>query len=397
MTDWLSASAMLLAGLIVGAMFLYGMKRRRVNVDAERADLEAKRDALLARLREDPNDKQLELQAAEVLKKLDGLKPSVPSTPSVVTQPQSNEALKGFLWGAGSVAVLAAIGFFVWQSAKPKETPTQQAPMQSAATDGELTQLQQRVSANPDDLNLRDDLAKAYLNRDDLNGVAEQTRYVLQRNPNDARALTYQGLVHIAAKQPEAAAAMLNKATRSDPMLLDAWVGLAWLNAESGNIQGAQAAIEEAKKRHPEQASRLDELMSHLKSPQQQMQQPAAQSQPAAAPAPAAAAASADAVHLTLNGENKTYPPSAVIWVIARPAGSAAGPPAAVKRVALGSFPIKVDLGASDSMMGQPLPPKMHIEARIDFDGDPMTHDPNDPKASQDGVALGQSLTLTLK
>ena len=159
MTDWLSASAMLLAGLIVGAMFLYGMKRRRVNVDAERADLEAKRDALLARLREDPNDKQLELQAAEVLKKLDGLKPSVPSTPSVVTQPQSNEALKGFLWGAASVAVLAAIGFFVWQSAKPKETPTQQAPMQSAAKDGELTQLQQRVSANPDDLNLRDDLA----------------------------------------------------------------------------------------------------------------------------------------------------------------------------------------------------------------------------------------------
>ncbi|HEY6844061.1 MAG TPA: tetratricopeptide repeat protein [Thermoanaerobaculia bacterium] len=394
MTDWLSASAMLLAGLIVGFMFLYGMKRRRVHVDAERADLEAKRDALLARLREDPNDKQLELQAAAVLKKLDGLRPSVPSGPSVVYPPRPNEALKGFLWGAASVAVLAGIGFFVWQSAKPKEAQMQQAPMQSAAVDGEIAQLQQNIQKNPNDLNLRDDLAKAYLNRDDLTGVAEQTRFVLQRNPNDARALTYQALVHIAARQPEAAAAMLNKATQVDPNLLDAWVGLAWLNAESGNIKGAQAAIDEGKKRHPEQAARLDELMTHLKAPpSQQASAPSAeaQAQPAAAPA------SGDGVHITLNAENKTYPPAAVIWVIARPAGSSAGPPAAVKRVPLGSFPLKVELSASDSMMGQPLPPKMHIEARIDFDGDPMTKDPKDPTASQDNVAVGQSLTLNLK
>jgi tetratricopeptide (TPR) repeat protein len=263
MTDWLSASAMLLAGLIVGFMFLYGMKRRRVNIDAERADLEAKRDALLARLREDPSDKQLELQAAEVLKRLDGLRPSVPSAPSVVNPPRSNEALKGFIWGAGSMAVLAAIGIFVWQSTKPKETQAE-APMQTAApVDAEVAQLQRNVQKNPNDLNLRDDLAKAYLNRDDLTGVAEQTRFVLQRNPNDARALTYQALVHIAARQPEAAAAMLTKATRVDPNLLDAYVGLAWLNAESGNLDGAQAAIDEAKKRHPEQAARLDDVMSH--------------------------------------------------------------------------------------------------------------------------------------
>ena len=47
MTEWLSASAMLLAGVIVGAMFLYGMRRRQDRGDLERADLEAKRDALI--------------------------------------------------------------------------------------------------------------------------------------------------------------------------------------------------------------------------------------------------------------------------------------------------------------------------------------------------------------
>jgi tetratricopeptide (TPR) repeat protein len=386
---------MILAGLIVGFMFLYGMKRRQTRVDGERADLEAKRDALLARLREDPSDKQLELQAAEVLKRLDKLGSGSGGQAILPVQsPASGPSqLKGFLWGAGSVAVLAAIGFFVMQQAKPKES-SPSAPVQAAGND-EIAQLRQNVDKNPNDLSLRDDLAKAYLNRDDLNGVAEQTRFVLQRNPNDARALTYQALVHIAARQPEAAAAMLNKATQTDPNLLDAWVGLAWLNAESGNMNGAQAAIDEAKKRHPEQASRLDELMSHLKSPPQQ---PAASpAQPAAAPAPTSAPAAADAVHITLNAPNRTYPGTAVIFVIARPTGSSAGPPAAVKRLPLGSFPITVELSASDSMMGQPLPPRMHIEARIDSDGDPMTHDPKDPTASQDGVAIGQSVTLNLK
>src|SRR6266702_6201408 len=112
MTDWLSASAMLAAGLIVGFMFLYGMKGRQTKTDTVRADLEAKRDALLARLREDPSDKRLELEAAEVLKKLDSVAPPPPAAGAAegrgATQ-TNNATIKGFAWGAGSVAVLAAI------------------------------------------------------------------------------------------------------------------------------------------------------------------------------------------------------------------------------------------------------------------------------------------------
>jgi tetratricopeptide (TPR) repeat protein len=395
MTDWVSAGAMLAAGLIVGLMFLYGMKRRQAKPDSVRADLEAKRDALVARLREDPSDKRLELEVADVLKRLDGLKATPgalkPASTSVSAPPSDrNAAMRGFAWGAGSVAVLAGIAFFVMQQAKPKETAAAMPqPASSAAVDPAIVQLQSSIAQNPDNLKLRDDLAKAYLDRDDLSGVAEQTRYVLTRNPNDARALTYQALVHIAARQPEAAGVMLQRATESDPNLLDAWVGLAWLNAESGDLKKAQAAIDEGKKRHPEQAARLDELMTHLRSPQQQPQQ--------AAPAAQPAAASGEAVHITLNAANANYPPSAVIWVIARPAGATSGPPAAAKRVPLGAFPIQVELTGADSMMGQPLPARMHIEARIDFDGNPMTRDPKDPAGAQDNVGLGQSLTLTLK
>ena len=383
MTDWLSAGAMLLAGVIVGLMFLHGMRRRHAASDLERSDLEAKRDALLARLREGP-DPHLERDAADVLRKLDSLGASRPSAANAAEGPASQKAaLKGFAWGATSVAVLAGIAWFVMQSAKPKA----EAPPPAATTDTALGDLERSVQQNPDNLVLRDDLAKAYLDRENLNGVAEQTQYVLQRSPNDARALTYQALVHIAARQPEAAAAMLQRATQSDPNLIDAWVGIAWLNAQSGDINRAQAAIDEAKKRHPEEAARLDQLMAHLRAPQQPPP-----------PAPAMAAATGEAVHITLTVDSKaSYPPTAVIWVIARAAGVTSGPPSAVKRVALGAFPITVDLSAADSMMGQPLPSKMRIEARIDSDGDPMTHDPKDPTGVVDGVGVGGRVSLTMK
>ena len=91
MTDWLSASAMVLAGVIVGAMFLYGMRRRQGRTDLERADLEAKRDALVARLRES-HDPALEREAADVLRKLDTLGASGPKpSPQRAQSTQSRE------------------------------------------------------------------------------------------------------------------------------------------------------------------------------------------------------------------------------------------------------------------------------------------------------------------
>src|SRR5437868_5713428 len=73
--DWLSAVGMLLAGLIVGFMFVYSMRRRDGKSDLETRDLEAKRDALLAALREGvetPEERaKLERETADVLRALD--------------------------------------------------------------------------------------------------------------------------------------------------------------------------------------------------------------------------------------------------------------------------------------------------------------------------------------
>ena len=82
--------------------------------------------------------------------------------------------------------------------------------------------------------------------------------------------------------------------------------------------------------------------------------------------------------------------------MIARPAGVAAGPPAAVKRLTVGSFPLEVSLTNADMMMGGSLPKTLDITVRVDGDGNPLTK--NDGVRGQaKGVTVGgETARLTL-
>ena len=424
MTDWLSAGGMILSGLIVGFMFWYGMKGRAAKPDVERLDLEAKRDLLLQQLRElketggsVEEQRRLERETADVLRELDkrpgnaGVPPAVEHDPAKSSGRDTRvprdarvpgntpdlaraAAIRGFIWGAASVAVLGGIAWFVTEKATPK-TETASAPMASAPQaqqpDPALQQMEAAVAKSPDDLEMRNQLAKAYLERENLMGVFEQTKYILARTPDDARALTYQALVRMSMGQRDPAAEMLRHAIKSDPQLLDAYVALAWDDVQRGNTADAEAQIAEATRRHPDQKQRLDDVLAKMK---EQAKNPA----PAAAPsAPAAATASGPSVHLTLTLAGAAPSPNAVLFIIARASGQSAGPPAAVKRIAGPTFPLDVDLSAADSMMGQPLPATMRIEARLDSDGDAMTKNPSDPHAVQDGVSTGGKVSLVLQ
>jgi hypothetical protein len=118
----------------------------------------------------------------------------------------------------------------------------------------------------------------------------------------------------------------------------------------------------------------------------------------AASSTPAVAPTSGPSVHVTLTLAGAAPSPNAVLFVIARASGQTAGPPAAVKRIASPTFPLNIDLSTADSMMGQPLPATVRIEARLDSDGDAMTKNPSDPHAVQDGVATnGTKVSLALQ
>ena len=405
-TDWLSAIGMLLAGLVVGFMFVYAAMRRKEEAhdDLDRRDLEAKRDALIAQLRADDlaDDERarIEREAADVLRALD-VTPSVSEGPGregrapaaqiprSARNDRSSSAVGGFLWGAGTVVALFFIGWFVTKNATPKDQPPQQqqaAPMQQPQ---EIQQLETQVKNNPDDNDLRISLAKAYLDRENLMGVFEQTSAVLAKNPNEPRAQTYQAIVRMSMGQPVEAKKLLDSATTTDPKLVDAWVALAWLRAQQGDSEGMTQAIESAIKQHPEEEQRLRMILS-------QMQQRSSAASSSGGQAPPPVQSNGPAVHVTIDlspGARTT----GVLYLMARDAGQTAGPPAAVKRIEATNFPINVDLTAGDSMMGTPLPSKMRVEARLDGDGNVMTKDPSDPKAAQDNVALGATVTLKLQ
>ena len=255
-------------------------------------------------------------------------------------------------------------------------------------------------------------------------GVWNETQYVLKRQPGHPRALSYQALVRLAMGQGELAESMLKQALAGAPDMLDGYLHLALVYVRIGRAQDADATIAEAQRRFPAQAEMLKGLMAEMRQtvadaplegdPHASVAPPAGTdrggagrepppARQAGAPegAPPAAAGGAAGVSgvVELDPSLKGQPaPGAILFVMVREAGFGAGPPAAAKRLAVSGFPVRFELGAADSMMGQPLPASMLVEARLDGDGDPTTRSPEDPKARVDDVKAGTSgLRLVLK
>ena len=202
----------------------------------------------------------------------------------------------------------------------------------------------------------------------------------MAKSPEDSRALTYQALVRMAMGDSASANQMLERALKSDPSLLDAWVTLAWVQAQEGKTAEAEKTMKEAMRRHPKEQARLQQVLDQMKSP------------PPASPS--TTPTGTPGVRITLDSAS---PARGTIFVIARAAGVTAGPPVAVKRIDATSFPTTLELTSADSMMGQPLPATMRIEARLDSDGNATTKTPSEPSAVQDGVTAGSAIKLTLK
>jgi cytochrome c-type biogenesis protein CcmH/NrfG len=438
-TDWVSAIAILASGIFLGLLIVMYFNRKRSGAalasedELIADDLIAKRDSLVQRLRDldetaSPEERRrLESETADVLRRIDerGVRPERVAAPTRVTTSDTsmNPAIKGFMWGAASVAALATLGYLVMQASTPRQeggimtgsipgaAPAAGAPA-APAPDAMTLQLEAAVQKDPENLQLRNDLAQAYLERENLMGVFEQTKFVLEKSPEDSRALTFQGLVRLAMGESEAAVEMLQRATKSDPANLDSWVSLAWVYAQTDRMADAEKAMAEAARRSPENKQRIDQVFAQMKQHVADARAagprtaqaggelpaghpPVAGGAPAAPTAIAPATGGGAAVQVTLDIAPTAAQKSGVLFVMARnPAG---GPPVAVKRIQVASFPVSFEIGTADSMTGQPLPATFRLEARLDGDGDAMTRMPTDPKASQEGVSVGMAVRMALQ
>src|SRR5207253_4188664 len=136
--------------------------------------------------------------------------------------------VRGYLWGTGSATALLLVGFFVVQSAKPREpggSVTGEVPISSRGGTGEATErkeaeIQAALARNPDEVDARLALARLYAARRDWKAVATPTARALDLAPGNPQARAYQGLLSPIAGQNEGALGALGQTPGPGPLWL---------------------------------------------------------------------------------------------------------------------------------------------------------------------------------
>lgn len=447
--DWLPPILMLLGGLVIGAVaaVLVARKSRGAekrdkkspareelsDLQLELRDLEAKKEDLLKQLREmeDTSAKrepaqlaverwETELLTAETLREIDRLtgrtsasRARVPSADKDSPETEAGPAggIKGFVWGVASAAAIGALVVFVSQSASHRAEGgsvtggQQMSGNPTAQPDPGLERAIAAVNAHPDNIDARVALAYEYLLREDFMKVFEETQTVLEKNPDEPRALTYQALVRLMMGQAETSTEMLERAVSIDPEFLESRVYLALTYSQSGRFDDAMAQIEEAKTRHPSEVAKLEPVVAELEArrasgvvtPPGQGENPHKSAVPApptsgSVKAPSPVPSGPGTVSGTISlADGVSVTPGSPIFVIVREIGAGGGPPVAVTRLIAGQFPTPFQVSAANSMMGDDLPDTMTIEVRVDLDGNAMTRDEGAPTGLAESVASGSS------
>jgi hypothetical protein len=308
-------------------------------------------------------------------------------------------AIRGFLWGTATASAVGLLLFFVSRASTPREEGGS-----LTGTTGRLSTAEGAAPASgSDEVEARLVQARDHLAQQDLMALYKDTQFVLQREPGNPRALSYQALVRLAMGQADVAEAMLKRAMAAAPGLLDAHLHLAVVYARTGRMAEAEATLRGAMSRFPEHRENLQALMAQLSQEDPGPNANAAEAHEGVAPPDDAAAEAvmparlSGMVEVDRSAQGRVAG-GGIVFLTVRAAGVTTGPPVAVKRFSAGSLPGAFAITAADSMLGQELPERVRIEARLDPDGDPLTRAATDPSARLEDVKLGSTgLRLVLK
>ena len=431
--SWTPPLVVLALGAAAGVVVVAARARRKPEgahepskASSHGSDLKRRYDALIRRLAEGANAEErtaIEIEAAQVLREMETGRTSGPHSdgpapastpaeaPAAAARPAS--AWLGFAYGVLTMAVLGGLFFLASQGSTERSaggSPTggngmgaraAEAPQTSAEDDANLKALEEAVRKTPTDVGQRIELTRAYLQRRDLMQVFDQTKAILEIEPGNPHAFTYQALVRVAMGQAPQAETMLLEAIKKDPRIEDAYIHLAIARLQLGNRKGAEEAIQMGQKAFPEDKEQLARVFEQITSANEQgggstvpTEHPEVPAGGAGTQVASSGPSPGSVVVVVDLPKGVTVPESAILFVVVREAGLDSGPPTAVKRVAAVNFPITVTLTEKDSMAGEGLPGLMRVDARIDRDGDPLTKDPRDPSATEENVRPGGAQVL---
>jgi tetratricopeptide (TPR) repeat protein len=434
---WGPGLLVLAAGLIVGAVASLRTGRENKEKAASKADLalavsdlRQRRDHLYERLRDVELDAGeriiLEVAAARALMALDELgalgaegkpdpvfkaeqpKPAAKAdateaSPSEEAAPagegsfiQKHPLLVGVLFGGGMTAVVALLIVLAMRDA----TPNPNQPMAMGGDGGAggqaveaqepeplppaLQSLVQQWEQDPSNVAVGNRLSHGLLEVGRFFESFQVAQKIMEVEPSDPEARTHLAAVRMAMGMRDQARSLLDDVLENHPDLIEAYLYRGVLHAEEGDRAKAaevwQRGVDASGGEHAG-LKRLIELEREQRLPSDLRERPPPQDPASAPPHPTAAVPSADgaaqtgdpgAYQVTLSlPDGSSVPPNAVLFVSVL--NEAGGPPVAVKRMASPSFPMRLSLGAADSMMGQALPENGRIRARLDTDGNVST------------------------
>jgi cytochrome c-type biogenesis protein CcmH len=223
------------------------------------------------------------------------------------------------------------------------------------------------------------DEGKQAFSQQEFPKAIEAFKKALAADPNNPEAHAYMGFILVQAGHADGALMAFDKALAAAPNFpMALWGKGMVLYREQKDYVGAREILEKLLNLMPPSAER-NEIAKVL------MEIPAsgAPKSQAAAPKPAQTAPLSQAqIRGTITVDPKlkaSIDPNAALFIIARAAGAAVGPPLAVKKIDKPTFPLAYSLSQENVMMqGTPFTGKITVIARLDKDGNPVTRGPGD-------------------
>jgi cytochrome c-type biogenesis protein CcmH/NrfF len=206
----------------------------------------------------------------------------------------------------------------------------------------------------------------------------EAFKKVLAADPNNPEAHSYMGFILVEAGHADGALLAFDKALSQAPNFpMALWGKGLVLYREKKDFAGAREALEKLLSLVPpgEEKNEIAKLLTEIPAGSSSTRR-AASSAPAGTASPSVQISG----KITIDPKLKSnLDPNAALFIIARRAGGAAGPPLAVKKIDRPTFPLVYTLGQENVMMqGTPFAGKINITVRLDKDGNPTTRGAGD-------------------
>jgi cytochrome c-type biogenesis protein CcmH len=224
------------------------------------------------------------------------------------------------------------------------------------------------------------DEGKEAFGKQEFPKAIEAFKKVLAADPNNPEAHSYMGFILVQAGHGDGALMAFDKALSQAPNFpMALWGKGLVLYQDKKDYAGAREILERLLNLVPpgDERNEIVKVLAEIPTTNGSKSESSSQLQAKTAPASSSSQISGK---ITIDSKLKaSIDPNAALFIIARPAAGAGGPPIAVKKIERPTFPVDYTLSQDNVMMqGTPFTGKINITVRLDKDGNPITRSPGD-------------------